>query len=180
MYSPRRVKVLNGGGALHVGCLLKFHYFVGCQSMTRLSITELSRHLHPKFLGQIQSTNIDTNCKSILTCLSNNEKIEEIIRAKCSPPPLPTPLMGLSYGEQSFCRVPPSPVHPHEGAPMRSCCNSFISEAKSLIFSLVGAFLLLFTRRSLVLVPSLFRSSAVVNFHFLCSKSASVLSSCYS
>ena len=33
------------------------------------------------------------------------------------------------------------------------------------------------TRRSLVLVPSLFRSSAVVNFHFLCQKSASVLSS---
>ena len=33
----------------------------------------------------------------------------------CSPP---TPLMGLSYGEQSLCRVPPSPVHPHEGAPM--------------------------------------------------------------
>ena len=44
----------------------------------------------------------------------------------CSPhPPQPPPPMGLSYGEQSLCRVPPSPVHPHEGAPMRSCCNSF-------------------------------------------------------
>ena len=58
----------------------------------------------------------------------------------CSPPP-PTPLMGLSYGEQSHCRVPPSPVHPHEGAPMLSCSNFFIFEAKSLICSLVGAFL---------------------------------------
>ena len=32
----------------------------------------------------------------------------------CSPPP--APLMGLSYGEQSLCGVPPSLVHPHEGA----------------------------------------------------------------
>ena len=30
----------------------------------------------------------------------------------------PTPLMGLSYGEQSLCRASPSPVHWHEGAPM--------------------------------------------------------------
>ena len=30
-----------------------------------------------KFLGQIQSTNIDTSYKSILTCLSNNDKIEK-------------------------------------------------------------------------------------------------------
>ena len=69
----------------------------------------------------------------------------------CSPP---TPVMGLSNGEQSLCRVPPSPVHPtsfpeevavhpHEGAPMRSCCNFFIFEAKCLICSLVGAILLL-------------------------------------
>ena len=36
----------------------------------------------------------------------------------CCPPP--TPVMGLSYGEQSLCRVPPSPVHPHEGAPIIS------------------------------------------------------------
>ena len=64
---------------------------------------------------------------------------------------------------QSLCRVPPSLVHPHEEAPMRSCCNSFIFKAESLICSLVGAFLLLSRG---VLVPSLFRSSAVVNFHF--------------
>ena len=58
----------------------------------------------------------------------------------CSPPP--TPLMGLSYGEQSLCRVPPSPVHPHEGAlAMLFYYNFFIFEAKSLICSLVGAFL---------------------------------------
>ena len=125
-------------------------YFEACATLW-LSITEISRHLHPKFLGQIQSTNIDISYKSILRCLSNNEKIEKIIWAKCSPvsathpppPPPPTPLMGLSYGEQSLCRVPPSPVHPHEEAPMRSCCNSFIFEAKSLICSPVGAFLLL-------------------------------------
>ena len=43
----------------------------------------------------------------------------------------------------SLCRVKPSPVHTHEGTPMRSCCNFFIFEAKSLICSLVGAFLLL-------------------------------------
>ena len=30
-----------------------------------------------KFMGQIQTTNIDTNYKSILTCLSNNEKIKK-------------------------------------------------------------------------------------------------------
>ena len=59
-----------------------------------------------KFLGQIQSTNIDTSYKSILTRLSNNEKIEKNYLSKmlthlCSPPPpLPTPLMGLSHGEQ--------------------------------------------------------------------------------
>ena len=58
-------------------------------------------------------------------------------------PPPPTPLMGLRYGEQSLCRVPTSPVHPHEGAPMRSCCHSSIFEAKSLNCSIVGAFLLL-------------------------------------
>ena len=38
-----------------------------------------------KCLGQILSTNINTSCKRILTCLSNNEKIEKIIWAKCSP-----------------------------------------------------------------------------------------------
>ena len=48
----------------------------------------------------------------------------------CYPP---TPLTGLSYGEQSLCRLPPSPVHPHEGAPIHNYCNLFIFEAKSLI-----------------------------------------------
>ena len=53
----------------------------------------------------------------------------------CSPP---TPSwMGLSYG------VPPSPVLLLKGAPMRSCFNFFVSEARSLICSLVGAFLVL-------------------------------------
>ena len=71
--------------------------------------------------------------------------LSKILPRLCSPvsAPPPNPLMGLSYGEQSLCRVPPSPVHPHEETPMRSCCNFFIFEAKSLICSLVGAFLLL-------------------------------------
>ena len=44
-----------------------------------------------------------------------------------------------------------------------------------------GPFLLLSRgRHRLVLVPSLFRSSAVVKLHFSCLNSASVLSSCYS
>ena len=72
--------------------------------------------------------------------------------------------MGLSYGEQSFCSVPPSPVHPHERAPMRSC--SFIFEAKSLICSLVGAFLLLSRGVASFWCQVCFGPSAVVNFHF--------------
>ena len=86
---------------------------------------------------------------------------------KCSPvfaPPIS--LMGLSCGEQSLCRVLPSPVHPHEGAPERSCCNFFIFEVKSLILLHCGSISSSLTRRSLVLVPSLFRFSAVVNLHF--------------
>ena len=93
----------------------------------------------------------------------------------------PTPLMELSYGEQSLCRVLPSPDHPHEGAPMRSFCNFFIVEAKSLICSLVGAFLLLSRGiASFWGVPSLFRSSSVVNLQFSYANSASVLRSRYS
>lgn len=57
--------------------------------------------------------------------------------------PTPKPLMELNYVEQSFCRVPPSLVHPHKGALMRLCCIFFIFEAKKLICSLLEAFLLL-------------------------------------
>ena len=95
-----------------------------------------------KPLGQIQSTNIDTSYKSILTCLYlTMKKSKKIIWAKCSPvpalplPPPPAPLMGLSYGEQSLCRVAPLPVHPHEEALMRYCCNPFIFEAKKTSFA---------------------------------------------
>ena len=107
--------------------------------------------------GQIQSIIIDTSSKRILTCLYNNEKnlknsLSKMLPRLCSPP---TPLMGLSYGEQSLCRVPPSPVHPHEGAPMHPYCNFFTFETKSLICCLVGVSSSL-TRCSLVLVPSLF------------------------
>ena len=95
----------------------------------------------------------------------------------CSPP---TPLMGLSYGEQSLCRVPPSPVHPHEGTPMLFHYNFFIFEAKSLVCSLVGAFLWLSRGVASLWCQVCFRSSVVVNLHFSCPNSASVLSSCYS
>ena len=119
-------------------------------TQTKLSMTDYYGAFSAStsnFPGQIQSIIIDTSSKSILTCLYNKEKnlknhLSKMLPHLCSPPP-PTPLMGLSYGEQSLCRVPPSPVHPHEGAPMPSCCSFFIFEAKSLICSLVGAFLLL-------------------------------------
>ena len=88
--------------------------------------------------------------------------------------------MGLSYGEQSLCRVPPSPVHPHEGAPMLFYYNVFIFEAKSLICSLVGAFLWLSRGVASLWCQVCFPSSVVVNLHFSCPNSASVLSSCYS
>ena len=104
------------------------------------------------FPGQIQSNIIATSCKSILTCLYNNEKnltnhLSKMLPRLCSP----QPLMGLSYGEQSHTLTGPL----HEGAPMRSLCDFFTFEAKSLICSLVRAFLLL-TRRSLVLVQVCF------------------------
>ena len=99
------------------------------------------------FPGQMQSTNIDTSYKSILTCLYNNEKnlknhSSKMLPRLCSPPP--PSLMGLGYGEQSLCRVLSSPAHPHEGAPMRSYCNFFIFEEAS------------FAPLGIVLVPSLF------------------------
>ena len=82
-----------------------------------------------------------------------------------APPSLlpPTLLMGLSYGEQSLCRVPPSPFHPH---------NAFLLQflyiwGKRPHLLHCGSISFTLTRRSLVLVPSLFRSSAVVNFHYI-------------
>ena len=132
--------------------------------------------------GRIQSTIIYTSYKSILTCLYNNERnvkshLSKMLPRLCSPP---TPLMGLSYGEQSLCRVPPAPVHPHEGAPMRSYCNFFIFEANRLICSLVGAFLLLSRGGASFWCQVCLRFFDVVNLHFSCPNSASVLSSCYS
>ena len=53
---------------------------------------------------------------------------------------------------------------------MRSCCNSIIFEAKKAHLLPCGGISFTLTRRSLVLVPSLFRSSAVVNLHFWGSK----------
>ena len=78
--------------------------------------------------------------------------------------------MGLSYGEQSLCRVPPSPVHPHEGAPMLFYYNSFIFEAKSLICSLVGAFLWLSRGVASLWCQSLFSFLCCCKFTLFVSK----------
>ena len=112
------------------------------------------------------------------------KKSKKFICVKCSPfsaphPPPQPPSWGWVMGTR-VSAVPPSPVHPHEGAPMPSCCNSFIFEAKSLICSFVGAFLLLSRGVASFWCQVCFRSSVVVNLHFSCRKSASVFSSCYS
>ena len=85
-----------------------------------------------------------------------------------------------SHPHRSTLTGPPSPVHPHEGAPMLFYYNFFIFEAKSLICSLVGAFLWLSRGVASLWCQVCFRSSVVVNLHFWCPNSASVLSSCYS
>ena len=131
-----------------------------------------------RFLGQIWSTNIDTSYKSILTCLSNNEKIENIIWAKmlprlCSPTHLPSP---PSWGWVMGTRVS-AESHPHRSNAL--LLQSLYVSGKKPHLLPCGSISFSLTRRSLVLVPSLFRSSAVVNLHFSCPKSVTVLSSCY-
>ena len=66
---------------------------------------------------------------------------------------------------ESFKAGVHKPVHPYEGAPMRCYCNFFIFEQKASLAPL-WEHCSTPTRDSLVLVPSLFRSSAVVNRPF--------------
>ena len=110
--------------------------------------------------------------------MKNLKKLFEWNAPPSLPPSPPTPLMGLSYGEQSLCRVPPSPVHLHKGAPMHSCF--FIFVANSLIFYLVGAFLLLSWVYVSQSVASFWCHIGAVILHVSCPNSASRLSSCYS
>ena len=133
-----------------------------------------------KFLGQIQSTNIGTSYKSILTCLSNNEKIENIISAKCSPvsalslppPPPPNP---MSHGAELWgAESLQSPTL--TGPSARGSSNALLLQClyiwgKKPHLLPCGSISFTLTTRNLVLVPSLFRSSAVVNLHFFRPKS---------
>ena len=107
--------------------------------------TKFRRHLGAfststsNFLGEIQSTIIDTSYTSILTCYYNNEDYFcKMLSRLCPPPP--------SKENPSWGWVPPSPVHQHEEAPMQCCCNFFIF-GQSLICSLVGAFVLILLPR---------------------------------
>lgn len=106
----------------------------------------------------------------------------KIIWVKCSPrlcsPPRP-PHEAEVWGAESL-QSPPSPVYPHEGASMYSYSNFFILEAKKPHLLPCGSISSTLKRRGLALVPSLFRSSVVVNLHVSCPNSTSVLSSSYS
>ena len=89
----------------------------------------------------------------------------------------PAPLMGLSYGKQSLCRVS-----------ARGSSNAFFflyicgKQPHFLPCGSISSTLtsLRLTRHSLVLVPHLVRSFGAVILHVSCPNSASVLSSCYS
>ena len=119
------------------------------------------------FPGQIQSATIDTSYKSIVTCLYNNKKIEKIIWLKCSPvsAPPPTPLMGLSYGEQSLCRVPPA-----RGSSNALSLQFLYIWGKKPRLLPCGSISLTLTRRSLALVPSLFSFLCCCKFTLFVSK----------
>ena len=130
------------------------------------------------FPGQIQSATIDTSYKSIVTCLYNNKKIEKNIWLKCSPvsaPPQP-PSWGWVMGSRVSAES-----HPHRSTRTRELQCSFITISLYIFFFwLVGAFLWLSRGVASLWCQVCFRSSVVVNLHFSCPNSASVLSSCYS
>ena len=100
----------------------------------------------------------------------------------CYPPtpPSPNPTHGAElWGAESL----QSPTL--TGPPARGSSNALLLQflyiwGKKPHLLPCGSISFTLTRHSLVLVLSLFRSSAVVNLYFLCPKSASVLSSCYS
>ena len=137
-----------------------------------------------------------------LTMKNRKKYLSKMLPRLCSPPP--TPVMGLSYG-LIFSYLVKVDVYLLYKTPNKQTCLSvslgsrvsaefyphWSTRTRQLQCALVAIPLYLRQKASFaslwehffyshVLVPSLFRSSAVVNFHFLCPKSASVLSSCYS
>ena len=132
------------------------------------------------FPGQIQSINIDTSSKSILTCLYNNEKYLK------------------SYLSKMFPRLcfPPNPPHGAELWGAESLQSPTLTDlpARGSSNALFLQFLYIWGKKphllpcgstSSTLTTSFwcqvcFCFSAVVNLHFSCPKSASVLSSYYS
>ena len=102
-------------------------------------------------------------------------KISKKLSEQNAPPSLlpPTPLiLGLSYGEQSL--QSPTLTRP----PARGSSNALMLQSKKPHLLPCGSITFTLTRRSLVLMPSLFR--CYCKFKFLCPSSASLLSSCYS
>ena len=119
--------------------------------------------------------------KNILTCLSNYEKIKKFIWVKCSrvsAAPQPPSWVEL-WGAQSLQSATLT------STPARGSTNAvllqflYIWGQKPYLLP-CGSISCPLTRRSLVLILSLFQSSVVVNLHVSCPNSASVLSSCYS
>ena len=134
-----------------------------------------------KSLGQIQSTNTDTSYKSILTYLSNNDKIEKIICAKCSPvsaPPNPPHHGAELWGAES------AESHPHPSTSPRElqCAHGAIPlylRRKASFAPLWEHFF--YSHEAKPRFDAKFVSVlCCCKFKFLCPSSASLLSSCYS
>ena len=116
------------------------------------------------FLGKIQLTNIDTSYKSVLTCLSNNEKKSKKLSEQNAPPSLLSqpPSWGWVMGSRSGPTLSGPPARGSSNALLLQCLYIWGKKPHLLHYGSIS-----FT---LVLVPSLFRSSAVVNVHFFVSK----------
>ena len=129
---------------------------------------------------------IDSSYKSILICLYNNEKNLKDYLSKMLPisaPPHPQPLNPPPGTELWGAESLQTPTL--TGPLARGNYNALLLQflyiwAKKTHLLPWGNISSTLTRRSLILVPSLFESSAVVNLHFSCPNVASVLSLCYS
>ena len=88
---------------------------------------------------------------------NRNTYLSKMLPCLCSPA---KPLIGLSYWEQSLCRVPPSTVHPHGKLQCALVAIPIWGKKPHLLPCRIISL-----RRCLVLVPGLLRSSAVVNLH---------------
>ena len=122
--------------------------------------------------SQIQSANIDTSYKSILTCLYNNKKnlknyLTKMLPRLCSPP---NPPHGAElWGAESL----QSPTL--TGPPARGSSNAVLFQflyiwGKKPHLLPCGSISLTLTRRSLALVPSLFSFLCCCKFTLFMSK----------